>query len=61
MGTACSTEKYRISPTASTGEFLCSDHPLIVSAKLMIENIELIGEIECAPTIVRTHSKKLLE
>ncbi|CAD8050826.1 unnamed protein product [Paramecium sonneborni] len=59
MGTSCSTEKFKISPTASTCELLSCDHPLILVAHQFNQNVDLIGELETAPIIVEQYCKKL--
>ncbi|CAD8133977.1 unnamed protein product [Paramecium octaurelia] len=59
MGTACSSDKFKISPTASTCELLNCEHPLILVAHQCNQNIDLIGELEAAPIIVQQYGKKL--
>ncbi|CAD8158734.1 unnamed protein product [Paramecium octaurelia] len=59
MGTTCSTEKFKISPTASTCELLSCEHPLILVAHQCNQNIDLIGELETAPIPVQNYCKKL--
>jgi hypothetical protein len=59
MGTPCSTEKIRITPTASTGDNLNLDHPIVEVAYEFLSNIELFGNLEIAPTIVGYYAKKL--
>ncbi|CAD8143327.1 unnamed protein product [Paramecium pentaurelia] len=59
MGTTCSTEKFKITPTASTCELLNYEHPLILVAHQCNLNIDLMGELEAAPITVQNHCKKL--
>ncbi|CAD8136516.1 unnamed protein product [Paramecium pentaurelia] len=59
MGTACSSEKIKISPTISTCDLINNDNPFFDITHAIIQNIELIGELETAPFIVQQYSKRL--